>query len=350
MKRLVAPMIAISLITACGGGGGGTESTSVASTDQTPGQMSTDSTPSTDAPDVTEPATPMSNFEYITQRQEPLWSDLVDASFADLDNISGPADINAAWAKLFAWPFEVPMPDDSRVSYALVDVSPYEAEWYHRFALHVVSDASIDDARAVVEGYQNDLFDAGVMVESNLTDGDFFTYNFEATDVAEAAGWYSFSITVGPETNIDGATGRTEVEFSLERYVASVSDLDVAFFLRGWMAEAPLNDSLEFSEILANWSNLTEGGPNSLDVEITFTADQTRWVELIEYFGKDWVQDGLVMEGPIVPTDPDATDYVTLTTFSTMGVHDFDLVLERDTSDPTLPMKVRYGVDVDSQM
>jgi hypothetical protein len=56
------------------------------------------------------------------------------------------------------------------------------------------------------------------------------------------------------------------------------------------------------------------------------------------------------MEGPIVPTDPDATDYVTLTTFSTMGVHDFDLVLERDTSDPTLPMKVRYGVDVDSQM
>jgi hypothetical protein len=89
-------MIAITLVTACGGGGGGTESTSFASTDQTPGQVSTDSTPSTDAPDATKPATPMSNFEYITQRQEPLWSDLVDSSFADLDNISGPADINAA--------------------------------------------------------------------------------------------------------------------------------------------------------------------------------------------------------------------------------------------------------------
>jgi hypothetical protein len=340
-------MIVVTLVSACGGGGGGNSaSTDVTSTDQ----VTDVSSPSTEAPVVTEPATSMPAFDYITQREEPLWSDLVDVSFADFDNISGSVEINAAWAKLFAWPFVVPIPDDAKVSYALVDISPYEAEWYQRYALNIVSDLSVDDARTLVADYQNDFFTTGVMVESNLTDGDFFTYNFEATADAEAAGWYSFSITVGPETNIDGATGRTEVEFSLDRYVAAVSDLDVAFFLRGWMAEAPLNDSLEFSGIYANWSNLTDGGPNSLDVEITFTADQTRWVELIEYFGKDWVQDGLVMESPYVPDDPNSTDYVPLASFATMGSHAFDLILERDTSDSTLPMKVRYGVSVGVQM
>ena len=347
MKRLLAPMIVIALVSACGGGGGGdTASTDVASTDQ-----ATDvSSPSTDAPAVTEPAAPLSDFDYVTQREEPLWSDLVDTSFADLDNISGPVEINAAWAKLFAWPFVVPMPDDSRVSDALLDISPNEDQWYEQYALQVVSDLSVDDARAVVADYQNDAFTTGVMVESNLTDGDFFTYNFEATPDAEAAGWYSFSITVGPETNIDGATGRTEVEFSLDRYVTALSDLDVAFFVRGWMAEAPLNDSLQLSEIYVNWSDLIEGGPNRMNIEVTFTADQSRWVELIDYFGKDWVQDGLVLENPIVPTDPNGTDYVTLAASVPLGSHEFDLVLERDTSDTTLPMKIRYAVDVDNQM
>lgn len=346
MKRLLAPIIVITLVSACGGGGGGdTASTDVASTDQ----VTDVSSPSTEAPAVTEPVTSMSAFDYITQREDPLWSDLVDATYADFDNISGSVAINAAWAKLFAWPFVVPIPDDAKVSYALVDVSPYEAEWYQRFALHVVSDLSVDDARALVAEYQNDFFTTGVMVESNLTDGDFFTYNFEATADAEAAGWYSFSITVGPETNMDGATGRTEVEFSLDRYVAAVSDLDVAFFLRGWMAEAPLDDSLEFESVSATWSNLIEGGPNTVDVEVILTTDQSRWAEVMAYFGKDWVQDGLVMESPYVPDDPNSTDYVPLASFATMGSHAFDLILERDTSDPTLPMKVRYGVDVGVQ-
>lgn len=347
MRRLVIPTIVIALVSACGGGG---DSPSAPATDAASTEAPGGDTASTEAPTTTEAELAVSAYDFITAREEPLWSEVVDGDYANFDAMSGAATLNEAWARLFAWPFEVPMPDDAHMSYALLEVAPSDAEWGERFELQVVSSMPVDDARALVDGYSNELFAAGLMVESNLSDGDFFTYNFEATDAAGAAGWYSFSITVGPETDIDGATGATEVDFSLQRYVPQVSALDIPFFLRGWMAEAPLESSLDFGGIYVNWSDLVEGGPNSLDVEITFTADQTRWAELIGYFGKEWVQDGLVMQSPYVPDDPESTDYVPMSSFATLGVHGFDLTFERDTSDSTLPMKVRYGVSVGEQM
>lgn len=345
-KRLIVPVIVLGFVGACGGGG---NSEPAPTSDVTTTEMSTEA-PSTEAPVVTEPPVATSAYDFITAREEPLWSEVVDGTYADFDSLSGAANLNEAWATLFAWPFEVPLPDDARMSYALVEVSPSDVEWEERFELQVVSATTVDEARALVADYTNDLFATGLLVESNLTDGDFFTYNFNVTPDAEALGWYSFSITVGPETDIDGATGATEVDFSLKRYVDEVTDLDIPFFMRGWMAEAPLEPSLEFSRIYVNWSDLIEGGPNTLDVEITLTADQSRWAELIGFFGRDWVQDGLVMESPYVPEDPESSDYVPMASFATLGVHGFDLIFERDLSDPTSPMKVRYGVSVGNGM
>lgn len=343
MKRAILPVAIVVVLAACGGGGDGSESPSVT---DTPSTDSVAGTPTTDATETTDAPVAQSIYDVLTAREEPLWSDVVDGAYADLDNIEGSAAVNEAWARLFAWPFEVPLPDDAQTSYALTDISPYEAEWYQRFALHAVTDVSIDDARNLVADYQNELFTTGMMVESNLTDGDFFTYNFESTPDAEAAGWYSFSITVGPETNIDGATGRTEIEFSLDRYASEASKFDISFFIRGWMAEAPLDPTLDFAGIYTSWSDLVDGGPNDVDVEITFTTDQSRWAEVMSNFDREWIQDGLVMDSPYVPDDPNSTDYVPMTSFATMGMHEFDLILERDSSDAALPMKVRYGVSV----
>lgn len=305
----------------------------------------------TEAPAVTEPAPSGSAFDIVTARDEQLWSEVVDGTFADFDTMSGSATLNEAWQRLFAWPFEVPMPDDSRMSYAVVDISPYDMEWSEDFSLSVVSGVSVDEARALVADYQNDLFSTGLMVESNLDDGDFFTYNFDVTEAGDADGWYSFSITVGPETDIDGATGLTEVEFSLDRYVDDFAELDVPFFLRGWVAEAPIDADLQFTGIYANWSVLYEGGPNTIDVDMKFEADASRWAELLDFFGgQDWVQDGLVMEGSYVPDDPSTADYVPVASFATLGVHGFDLVLERDLADASSPMRVTYGVSVGNGM
>lgn len=357
MKRLAVSVAALVLLAACGGGGESDSApatdTPEASTAESQGEesASTEAPVVTEAPAVTEPAPSGTPFEIVTAREDQLWSDVVDGTYADFDTMSGADVLNEAWQRLFAWPFEVPMPEDSRQSYVVVDISPYDAEWGERFALNVVSSVSVDEARALVADYQNDLFTTGVMIESNLDDGDFFTYNFEATDDAEADGWYSFSITVGPETGIDGPTGLTEIDYSLERYAPDLATLGIPFFLRGWMAEAPLDETLEFTGIYASWSDLFEGGPNTIDVDVRFEADQSRWAELLDYYGgRDWVQDGLVMESSYVPDDPSIADYVPLASFATLGVHGFDLTLERDLADSSVPMSITYGVSVGNGM
>ena len=356
MKRLTVSVAALVLLAACGGGG---ESDSAPATD-TPDVVTTEApleeSASTDAPVVTEapvsePTSGGTAFEIVTAREDQLWSEVVDGTYADFDTMSGADVLNEAWQRLFAWPFEVPMPEDSRQSYVVVDIAPYEAQWGADFSLNVVSSVSVDDARALVADYQNDLFATGLMIESNLDDGDFFTYNFDVTESGEAEGWNSFSITVGPETNLDGPTGLTEVEFSLDRYVDDIAELEIPFFLRGWMAESPLDEALEFTGVYAMWSVLYEGGPNTIDIDVKFEADQSRWAELLDYYGgQDWVQDGLVMESSYVPDDPSAADYVPVASFATLGVHDFDLILERDLADSSSPMRVHYGVSVGNGM
>lgn len=354
---MTLPIATLALLAACGGGGGSdssseTESSVVETTEAVAKETETTDVPVvTDAPVVTEPAASGSDFDIVTAREDQLWSEVVDGTYADFDTMSGPDALNEAWSRLFAWPFEVPMPDDARMSYAVVDVYRADPEWTERFDLYVITDLSVDDARALVADYENDLFSSGVLVESQLTDGNFFRYNFEVTESGEAEGWYSFSIGVGPDTNVDGPTGLTELNFSLERYVPTVADLEVPSFLRSWVAEAPLDADLEFSEIYANWSRLYEGGPNAIDIEMKFEADQSRWAELLNFYGgQDWVQDGLVMENSYLPSDPTVADYVPVASFATLGVHDFDLILERDPADPAAPMKVRYGVSVGNGM
>ncbi|MFM8846491.1 MAG: hypothetical protein ACKOHN_00360, partial [Actinomycetota bacterium] len=120
MRRLIIPTIVIALATACGGGGDSTSApTTDAATTEAPGGDAT----STDAPTTTEAESAMSTYDFITAREEPLWSEVVDGDYANFDTMSGATTLNEAWARLFAWPFEVPMPDDAHMSYALLEVA-----------------------------------------------------------------------------------------------------------------------------------------------------------------------------------------------------------------------------------
>ena len=341
-RSVVAPVgvaVLLSVAVACSSGGddsGGGDSlaptTVAADATTTVDTAAPDtSTAATDAP-TTVPATP--------------WRDDAATALSEVlgatQGTGNELEIAQRW---FALPVAVAVPDDAVLSGALVratvnDDGTVRIRWDVRFASATA--AAADMEAAVTSGFSDPRFAAGVRVVSQLDDGEFVTLNYTTTEAGVAEGWDTLSFSVGPETDIDGPTGKQRLAVNAERTAATLADLDLPSFLTAWVAQfPPLPDGAKFFELEADLVDLSTRG---IWITSRATAPADRYASLVEYYSKDWTSGDLEYGQSSVPTDLATNDYFTAGSFPKLAGYGVWVTTTRSLSNPDEPARVEYQV------
>lgn len=330
-------LLSLAACSSGGGEGGGTDSVAPTSA---PGDATT--TPNPSAPDTT----PAPTAGPTTTLSAVPWRDDAAAAVGEvLGATAGEGNEMEIAQRWFGLPIAVAVPDDAALSVAFVratanDTGTVDARWEIHFAS--ASGSAADMEAAVVAGLSDPRFAQGVRVVSQLDDGEFVTLNYSVTDVGNDEGWTGLSVSVGPETNIDGPTGRQRVAVSVERSVASLADLGLPSLLTSWVAQfPPLPDGTKFSELDVDLTNLSKQG---IWITSRATAPSDRYPALVEYYSKDWTSGDLEYGQSATPADLAGSDYFTAGSFPRLAGYTISVITTRALDNPDEPALVEYQV------
>ena len=329
----------------CGGDdGAGTAAptTTAAGSDQSAAPPVTDvittDVPATAAPSTVAPTT-------TEAAPAELWSATAADELVALQAAqSGSGDVADTLTRLFAQPGAVPWPTDAVLTEVWVTSNPLDdGSWVTDYRYTVASAMTpVDLETLAVEAFADGRWEPGLRVESTLESGVFVTLNHPATADAAAEGWGSMAITVGPETDFGTATGRNEMEFSVERTVASADALELTWFMEGWVAEMPVAEGLELVYLDATDAD------TGVWMAAEFTAPADQFEALVQFYAQDHTGGALVLDSSSPPEDLSALDYFTAGFFPTLAGYDIFVTVERDLADPAAPVRVGLSVRVES--
>lgn len=347
ISRLVVAPVATALalsLAACSSGGDDSGGTDSASPTSAGGDATT-------IPDTASPGTTTApTAEPTTTLPAVPWRDDAAAAVAEvLGATAGEGNEIEIAQRWFGLPVAVAVPDDSVLSVALMratanDSGALDARWEVHFAS--ASGAAAEMEAAVLAGLSDPRFAQGMRVVSQLDDGEFVTLNYSVTDAGAAEGWTSLSVSVGPETDIDGPTGRQRVAVSIERSVGSLADLGLPSLLTSWVAQfPPLPDGTKFSELEADLTNLSTQG---IWITSRATAPTDRYPALVEYYSKDWSSGDLEYGQSATPTDLSGSDYFTAGSFPKLAGYTIAVITTRSLSNPDEPARVEYQVRLEN--
>jgi hypothetical protein len=337
--------LAAALLVAAGCGGsesGG--ATTVPKTDSTVSETSAAPSTEASAPVDTVASTTVAPTTVAPAPTDP-WSDNAATDLAAvLAAADGSGDAAEVMERLFGNPIAAPLPADAALTTATVKAERVDGTWEISWQFAVASALSAADLEvAVAQGFNDDRFEVGVRVESTLDSGVFVTQNYPATAEADADGWSTLAITVGPETDFGTATGRNEVEVSIERTLAA-DDPQLAWFVQGWLAEMPVADGLELIEVTGDLVALSTTGV-WLSAVYAPVDDTATFEGLVEFYSQEFIDGALSIDASTPPTDLSATDRFNAGFFPTLAGYDLFLVVTRDLADPsvapTVSMEVR---------
>jgi len=343
--------LAAALLTAAGCGGD--ESGSSTAPGSAPASESTAAAPSGSA----EPATTLalttvalSTVAPTTAAPAPAdpWSDTAaDDLGAVLAAADGSGDVVDVIERLFGNPIDVPLPADAALTVALVTAERVDDTWELSWQFTVASLASPAELQAAaIEGFADDRFEVGVLVTSTLDSGVFVTQNYPATEAADADGWATLSITIGPETDFGTATGRNHVAVSAERTIpveGMADDPGLAWFVQGWLAEMPVADGLQLVKVRADLVSLSTTGV-WLDAQYAPDDAALTFDELVAFYAQEFVDGALSIDASSPPADLSATDRFSAGFFPTLAGYDLFLNVERDLAKPAEPPVVLFNV------
>jgi len=341
------------LAAACGSGGsdGGSSAptTAPAANESTPstdtdGPADTDDTADTaEATDTTDGSG--TGEPPRTSVPEQPWSDIAPVALAALQSAQlGGSDVGELFTGLFGQPAEIPWPSDAVVSGVRVskdrnDDGTAAIDW--RFTVATAMSPADLEVLAV-EGFADGRWEPGARVESTLDSGVFVTLNYPATTAADAEGWGTLAITVGPETEFGSATGRNEMEVSVELQLPSIDHAGPTWFFNGWLAELPLPEGATLVLLDAN----TVDTGVWLSAEYTAPADQ--FDALVQFYAQDHTSGALELDATSLPDDLSALDYFTAGFFPTLAGFTIFATVERDFTQPDADVIVRLSVRVES--
>ena len=346
-RLVVAPVglaVLFSLAAACSSGGddsGGGDSLA-------PTSSSADATTTveTSAPDTSTAPT-----DAPTTLPTTAWRDDAALALADVlgatQGTGNEVEIAQRW---FALPVTVAVPDDAVLTGLYFRATVNEAgaldvRWDVRFSSPTATAPDMEAAAAA--SFSDPRFEAGVRVVSQLDDGEFVTLNYPATDAGAAEGWGTLTFSVGPETDIDGPTGKQRLVVNAERTVATTFDLGLPSFLTSWVAQfPPLPDGAKFYELEADLVDLSTRG---VWITSRATAPSDRYASLVEYYAKDWTSGDLEYGASSVPTDLATNDYFTAGSSPKLAGYGVWVTTTRSLSNPDEPARVEYQVRLEEQ-
>lgn len=343
---LARVLLTAALLTAAGCGGdesGGSR----AAPGSAPASESTVAAPS----ESTEPVTTVALTTVAPTTAAPApdpWSDTAaDDLGAVLAAADGSGDVVDVIERLFGNPIDVPLPADGALTVALVTAERVGDTWELSWQFTVASPASPAELQAAaIEGFVDDRFEVGVLVTSTLDSGVFVTQNYPATEAADADGWATLSITIGPETDFGTATGRNHVAVSAERTIpveGMADDPGLTWFVQGWLAEMPVADGLQLVKVRADLVSMSTTGV-WLDAQYAPDDGAPTFDELVAFYAQEFVDGALSIDASSPPTDLSATDRFSAGFFPTLAGYDLFLNVERDLAKPAEPPVVLFNV------
>ena len=336
----------VLLVTAGCGGSESSDATTAPAVESTASETTAAASPVSSPVDTVAPTTP-APATTATAPVDP-WSDTaatdLAAVLAAADGSGGAVDV---MERLFGNPIAVPVPSGAALTTATVGAKRVDGAWEVSWQFAVASASSAAELEAaLVEGFVDDRFEVGVRVESTLDAGVFVTQNYPATAAADADGWSTLALTVGPETDFGAATGRNEVSVSVERTLPT-DDPGLDWFVQGWLAEMPVADGLQLMMVSADLVGLSTTGV-WLDAEYAPVADGPTFEELVEFYAQDFVEGALSIESSSMPTDLSTTDRFSAGFFPTLAGYTLFLNVERDLAAPTEPPVVLFNVRMEA--
>lgn len=347
VRSLVVPAVAAGLLLGCSSGG---DSAKDGDTElPTSSSDASDTTPGSDTSSVSVPAdSGVPTTASTTVPATPWREDAATALTEVLGAMEGTGDEVGIAQRWFALPVTPPIPADAALSGAYLRASldadgAIEVRWDVRFATATATAAEIE--AAVVSGFADPRFVAGVRVVSDLDDGEFVTLNYPTTDEGLAAGWQTLSFSIGPETDIDGPTGKQRLVVNASRTVSSLADLGLPGFLTAWVEQfPPLPDGVTFAELEADLVNLSTRG---IWITSRATTPSDRYPSLIDYFSKDWSSGDLQYGSSPTPGDIATNDYFTAGSSPTLAGYTAWVTTTRSLDNPDEPARVEYQVRVE---
>lgn len=260
--------------------------------------------------------------------------------------MSGTADPLAFAQDNFSLPVELPTPGDVQLSGAYLRVDELDGVVSARWDIRFASELPAADIEATVSaGIRDPRFEPGIRVVSQLKNGDYVTLNFAPTSVGEQDGWSSMSITIGPETDLDGPTGRNELQVAVERNRATLSEFGLAPFLVAWESHMPTPP--EGAAFAGFTADITKLQTNGIWLEFTYHAPQSAFDALVKFYAQDLSQGDLELRDSSMPADLSTLEYFSAGFFPKLAGFDIDVTVERRLSDPADPVAVRYRVRVE---
>jgi len=276
-----------------------------------------------------------------------LWKQLAHSALKSVPGVMAGTESPVAFAQeYFSLPVDVAPPADARLSGAYLRVDQTDAGIAARWDIRFTSDQSADAVEAAAKAaFSDERFSEGVRVVSQLKNGDYVTLNYPATPVGETDGWGLLNLTIGPEADLDGPTGRTEFMVIVERTVPALADLALSQFLTAWEAQMPaLPDGVVFAGFNAD---LTKLQTNGLWLEFTYHSASSAFEQLVSYYAQDRSFGDLVMGAGSAMSDLSTTEYFTAGFFPKLADFTVDMTVERTLADAAAPVVVRYRVRVE---
>jgi len=334
MKRMMAFSCGVLLLAACSGSGGNA------------GPDTTEA--STETPESTTTLAPVSELEYLTSSVDPLWSTTANDDFVSLKLAqTGGGDAVDVATRLFGQSFDVPLPDDAMFYSGNQWISKSDDGLWNSWSqidYATMGEVGAIEA-AVTAGFKNSKYTAGVRVESEIGEGiKIVTLNFPATAEAEALGWETMSISIGPELDGLDPTGRNAITVRWEQNVETLNEIPVTPFLRGWLGELPIPEDIDVAEFQASVYNLST---TTLSIEAKFTTSADRFDDLARFFAEERTSGALVLEQYTLPDDLSTVDELDFGFFPKLADNDLTVEITRDLADSSAPMNIRLGISFD---
>jgi len=331
--------------TACGGGDSSDPQPSSSAVPTT--SVSDDSAP----PDTAVADTVATVIPTSTSTTMPVtpWREDVPRLLADVFGApDGSGAAVAAATKWFGLPVGPSTPDDAVLADAYLVAKRnadggFDVRWEFAFA----SATGVPDSmeQAIVSSFSDPRFEPGARVTSTLDAGTFVTLNYAPSEAGVAEGWTGLSFGIGPETNLDGPTGRQNVEVRLERTVATIADLELPTVLTSWIDQFPPNpDGTELVHFGVDLVDLTTDG---VWLDVRFSAPSERFGDLVAYYSRDWSAGDLEYGPSMSPGDLATLDYFVAGSFMKFAGHTALVTVTRSLDAPAEPAIVQYEVRID---